>query len=162
MSVAHRCVVQDWVCVLPFRMQAVLLSSLRSCDITGKGDPSKFIVRAIRSLVLFNADPSNTFMISEAPEDEHSEAFLGDLDRYPLHFVAHTMHAAEIIGYKYSSSYSVKIWWYNYYRALVKGLHLNIETEAELDVRLGFTPAELVITEAVWDAGTGTSHAKEY
>jgi hypothetical protein len=83
-----------------------------------------------------------------------------DIDSYPQHFVAHTMHAAEIIGYKHPDQ-KMKSWWTCFYKKMVKGFHLNFETEQQLDVRLGYTPAEkkeLLEAQHKWDAGTGSSH----
>jgi hypothetical protein len=76
-----------------------------------------------------------------------------------MHFVAHTMHAAEIVGYKHPDP-DVRAWWIRLYRDMVLALHLNPETESQLDVRLGFTPGEKAAnaTRHRWDAGTGTSH----
>lgn len=174
---AGHCVLKDWVLDLPYRMQSVLISSLRGCDIARKDDHSKFITRALRSLLLHNADPTNTFIVGAGiPDAEHVRQFLWDLDSYPMHFVAHTMHAAEIVGYKYSEpkdplafkNENVKEWWLKFYRDLVKALHLNPETEKQLDVRLGFTEVDEAAFKAAldeekkkskeWDAGTGTSH----
>jgi len=176
----HHCVLKDWVLLLPYRMQSVLLSGLRGCDIARKDDNSKFITRALRSLLLHNADPTNTFMVGDGiPDPQYVKAFLWDLDSYPMHFVAHIMHAAEIVGYKYPEetnpllyeTENVKKWWIGFYRDLVKALHLNPETEKQLDVRLGPTEVDEAAFQAMleeqkrveakerqWDAGTGTSH----
>lgn len=179
-------VIKPWVFTLPFRMQSVLLLSLRGCDGVAKDDHSKAVTRTLRGLVFNNADPTNTFITDAFPAKEKVEAFLWDLDAYPMHFVMHTTHAAEIIGYKYPLPeevpaaveaearlqrygstmhakdseeyerikplvrplhYGVRAWWNQLYRDLVKALHLNPETEAQLDVRLGFTDAEKKIAD---------------
>jgi hypothetical protein len=135
-------VLKDWVFTLPFRMQSVLMSGLRGCDIARKDDNSKFITRALRAVLLNNADPSNTFIVgSGIPEDKYVTAFLWDLDSYPMHFVMHTAHAAEIVGYKHPDA-TLRAWWKDFYEKLIKGLHVNPEQEDQLDVRLGVTPAE--------------------
>jgi len=143
-------------------MQSVLMSAMRGCDTARKDDNSKHITRAIRPILCNNADPSNTFMGTMIPLSKPTEQFLWDLDSYPMHFVAHTMHAAEIIGYKYPED-KVRKWWRKFYEDMVKALHLNPETETQLDVRLGFTPDEKRVNEVraqahKWEAGTGTSH----
>jgi len=152
-------VLKMWVFALPYRMQSVLMSGLRGCDTARKDDHSKFVTRALRSLVLNNADPSNTFMNDEGvPPADRTKAFLWDLDSYPMHFVMHTAHAAEIVGYKFAiissdetsarfHSSSLRTWWLQFYQDLVKALHLNPETEDQLDVRLGFTPAEKAMAD---------------
>lgn len=168
---------------LPFRMQSVLLAALRGYDHAPKDEPSKLISRSIRSLVLNNADPSNTFITQDIPSSETTSKFLWDIDAYPLHFVCHTMHAIEIIGYKHPEE-KIRTWYRDYYWKLAKAFHLNYETEEQLDIRLGTTNAETKIREDrivelaktinnnfvevvnktrnrrhnVWDAGTGTSH----
>lgn len=176
----NQSVTKDWVMELPFRMQSVLMAALRGYDQATKDDPSKLISRSIRSLVLNNADPSNTFITSDIPDTKISEKFLWDIDCYAMHFVMHTAHAIEIIGYKYPDK-KIREWYTEYYRKLAKGFHLNFETENQLDVRLGFTAAEQkirderdkilleiirsqvsikskVIIPKHSDAGTGTSH----
>jgi hypothetical protein len=135
-------VFKDWIFTLPYRMQSVLTSSLRGCDTARKDDNSKFITRAIRGLVLNNADPSNTFIVGDGvPEEKYVTSFLWDLDSYPMHFIMHTAHACEIIGYKHPEP-TIRAYWIAFYKKVVKGLHLNPETEEQIDVRLGFTPDE--------------------
>jgi hypothetical protein len=152
-------VVKLWVFELPFRMQSVLFASLRGCDTAHKDDFSKYITRSLRGVVLHNADTSNSFIDSKPPTPEVTKEFLYDMDSYPMHWIAHTMHAAEIIGYKHPDV-PTSTWWLQFYQAMVKGLHLQTETPAQLDVRLGFTPGEGAHPDMVWEAGTGTSHKK--
>jgi len=172
-----RSVLKEWVFELPFRMQSVLMSGMRGCDIARKDDPSKALTRALRPVLCNNADTSNTFMGNTTAAKDLVEKFLWDMDRYPTHFIAHLMHAAEIVGFKHPDP-ALRKWWLEFYHNVVKGLHVNPETEEQLDVRLGFTPDELkFIQEAKakeslsqaerqaikkkhvkWEAGTGTSH----
>lgn len=162
-TVSLHSVLQDWMYTLPYRMQSVLMSSLRGCDTARKNDDSKYITRAIRALVLNNADPSNTFIIDGTPDESSVKSFLGDLDSYPVHFVTHTAHAAEIIGYKYPQL-DTRHWWKEFYGKIVAALHLLPESQKQLDVRLGYTPTELKQleeSEHQWEAGTGSSHAKK-
>jgi hypothetical protein len=176
----NQSVTKDWVMELPFRMQSVLMAALRGYDLAKKDDDCKLISRSIRSLVLNNADPTNSFITSDIPDKTISDRWLWDIDAFPMHFVCHTAHAIEIIGYKHPEE-KIRNWYLEYYKKLVKGFHLNFETEAQLDVRLGFTTAEEKIRDArdkvltttiaskvekvlkrvtkeKWDAGTGTSH----
>jgi hypothetical protein len=115
-------------------------------------------------VVLNDADPSNSFITKGGvPDAKMVKAFLWDLDGYPMHFIMHTAHAAEIIGYKHPHK-KHRDWWLKFYKKVVVGLHLNPEAEEQLDVRLGHTDVELPRLEKVlqsetkWDAGTGTSH----
>jgi len=153
-------VFKPWMFELPFRMQSVLVSALRGCDTTRKEDPSKHITRALRAVLMHDADPTNSFMRSgDAPFTRVSD-FLVDLDVYPVHFVLHLAHAAEIVGYKHPNDL-VREFWLKFYRGVIRAMHVNPETEEQLDVRLGFTPVEKDGTPAskhAWDAGTGTSH----
>ncbi len=159
-------VTKAWVMTLPFRMQSVLMAAIRGCDITKKEDPSKAVARALRALLLNNADSSNSFIVGDGtPNKQSVVSFLGDLDAYPVHFIGHLMHAAEIVGYKHPEA-KISFWWQEFYAKLVAALHLNPETEEQLDVRLGTTPEELSVRGLVpeepqrWSAGTGTSHEK--
>lgn len=162
---------------LPFRMQSVLMSGMRGCDTARKDDNSKFITRSLRPVLCNNADTTNTFMGGTIPPSKNIEQFLWDMDSYPTHFIAHLMHAAEIVGFKHPDP-DLRKWWLGFYHNVVKGLHVNPETEEQLDIRLGFTPDELKFAQEAkakeslspserqavkkrhkgWDAGTGTSH----
>lgn len=133
-------VFQDWLFTLPYRMQSVLVAALRGCDTAKKDDDSKAVTRALRGVILNNADPSNTF-ICDKPDEKKVTQFLWDIDALPQHFVAHTMHACEIIGYKHPKP-ETRAFWLDLYQKMVKSYHTNYETEAQLDIRLGFTPAE--------------------
>jgi hypothetical protein len=139
-------VIKPWVFTLPFRMQSVLLLALRGCDGVAKDDHSKAITRTLRGLVFNNADPTNTFITEAFPAKEKVEAFLWDLDGYPMHFVMHTTHATEIVGFKHPDVQR-RTEWLGFYHKAVKALHLNPETEAQLDVRLGFTDAEKAVAD---------------
>jgi hypothetical protein len=93
-------------------------------------------------MLLNNADPTNSFIVGNGiPDPKYVQTFLWDLDSYPLHYVMHTLHAAEIVGYK-NPDRELGEWWTRFYLDLVKGLHLNPEMESQLDIRLGFTDAE--------------------
>lgn len=130
-------VVRDWIKELPWKQQTVLLSAIRGCDGVSKHDPSKAFIRPFRGVVLNNAEPgdeSDTFM--HHPEEEEVEDFAHDLDDYPMHWLVHFMHAAEIIGFKHPDD-KTREWWMNLYEEMVsEGFHLNPEIEEQLDRRL--------------------------
>lgn len=136
-SIGDGCVVREWVQELPWKQQTVLLSAIRGCDDVSKHDRSKAFVRPMRGIILKNAEPDkedDTFM--NHPGDGEIKDFAHDLDDYPMHWVIHFLHAVEIIGYKHPEE-EVKMWWNYLYEQMVKeGLHLNPETERELDMRL--------------------------
>jgi hypothetical protein len=134
-------IIQGWVAQLGLRHQAVLLTAVRGCDTAPKGDPSKLLVRCFRAATLVphcgDATRAQTF-IQGVGEDELRRrfgAFRKDLDHYPHHYVMHLIHSIEILGYKHPDP-SVRSVWSDFYRRLCRGLHLNPETEAQLDGRL--------------------------
>lgn len=131
-------VIKQWVFTLPLRMQSVLMAAIRGADGHSKEDKSKHLVRALRGLLLNNADPTNSFIKDDLTE-EQVESFASDIDHYYVHFLMHFTHAAEIVGYKHPDNF-VRGRWLSIYRRICKSLHLNYETEPQLDIRLGHTP----------------------
>ena len=137
----NQSVVQNWLrfrCTL--RQQATLLSALRSCDGLSKEDPSKVITRAIRKLILISVDqdhmndPNNTFMsfkLTVKPLDK----FLDDLDKYPMHFIAHLMQALLLIGLKHPD-YNERIIFHSLYCGICNRLHVKPEFPKDTDHRL--------------------------
>lgn len=129
-------VVQPWVaasCTL--KQQTVLLCALRGCDGTAKEDPSKRITRHIRHVVLESAEGGGSLFHGCTVRPDWVEAFCSDMDHYPLHWVCHVMHAAEIIGYKHPDR-ATRILWLQAYRLFCGALHTLPESEAHLDLRL--------------------------
>jgi hypothetical protein len=134
-------VLQDWVQELGLRHQGVLLTAVRGCDTAPKDDPSKRFTRCYRSVVLNDhcGDPRKSASFIEwcapAAEGERFHDFRAGLDHYPQHYVAHVMHAVEIVGYKHPDR-ETRARWHGYYLRLCKGLHVNPESEWQLDARL--------------------------
>jgi len=136
-AVRYDPVTQDWVGFCSIKMQTVLMSSLRGCDGVSKEDPSKGVVRGIRSEVIRSAEPGTPLFMDGSKLLEAVNTVTGDLDHYPLHWVAHTMHAAEIIAFKKPGEEQVyEPGWLSIYYKFVEALHLLPETEAHLDLRL--------------------------
>src|SRR4051812_45126545 len=140
-------VVRRWIAdaCLSLKMQSVLFSALRGCDTVGKEDASKPIVRAIRSIVLrdaeehqrvvgFGATVGSLFMDGDLKVSTVAE-FTGDLDQYPVHFVMHVAHACEIVGYKHPDI-NVREPFLRVYNTIVEALHLLPESIEHLDLRL--------------------------
>lgn len=134
-------VVQDWVSELGLRHQGVLMTVIRGCDTAPKHDPSKLLSRCIREVILnaFVGDPAKaaTF-IEKCHTDEiltRMRNFRKNLDHYPHHYVMHLTHAAEVIGYKHPEPIIASLW-LNFYKDLCHGLHVNPETEPQMDARL--------------------------
>ncbi len=61
--------------------------------------------------------------------------YIKTLDELPHHYQLHFMHAAEIIGYKHPDTI-IRQWWARTYEILAQDMHLNPETEAQMDYRL--------------------------
>jgi hypothetical protein len=137
-------VLQPWVQQLCFMQQSVLLTGIRGCDGVLKEDASKFVTRQIRRAVLQSARPNwagRTFLGEQdklTPDDARTE-FIRNHDHLPNHYLVHTMHAAEIIGYKHPDPQTAATW-LKFYVDLVVSLHLKTETEAEMDARLSDKP----------------------
>jgi hypothetical protein len=101
-------VFQPWLTTISRKMQTVIVTGLRGCDGLTKFDPSKHISRSIRMAALKNADTTTTYMKHDLFEEllEANKKFVADLDRYPVHFVLHMMHACEILGYKHPDQHT--------------------------------------------------------
>lgn len=130
-------VLQDWLMQLGLRHQGCVINAMRGCDTAPKDDPSKLLTRCLRYEVLHchNGDPAKAVSYIEKVDDDTLKqrmvAFLKNCDHYPQHYVAHLLHAAQIVGYKKPSAP-----WLWFYKKLVNGLHLNPESEEQLDERL--------------------------
>lgn len=150
---------QDWLNYIPLMQQSVLFSAVRGPDGMPKyGGGAKMLARWFRRCILLSAfdrqvlddpiDPrggsfTGPSLIGESdldPWQDRMQAVVNDYirqsDQLPHHYQAHFMHAAEILGYKHPDD-SIRLFWNALYLRLVADLHLNPETETELDLRLG-------------------------
>lgn len=129
-------VVQEWMNTLTFKQQTVVLVALRGFDGVGKGDPSKPLIKALRATTLKNADPSaQDFMHVNLSWGQVVDFLERESHSYPLHWVMHFAHAAEIIGYKHPDV-KTREWWNAFYAEVCRVLHVNTESETQLDERL--------------------------
>lgn len=134
-------ILQGWVDELGLRHQGVLLTAVRGCDTVPKGDISKKLIRAFRCeiLVPFGGDPRKAASFIEHFEVEEladiMNEFCFSLDHYPLHFVLHMAHAAEIIGYHHPGMEEASVW-LHLYKLICKKFHMKPESREELDRRL--------------------------
>lgn len=128
-------VVQEWMNDLTFKQQTVVLSALRGCDGLPKDDAAKKITRFLRGCVLHNAGTENTAFMRPEPNKDDVNAMLRDMDKYPVHYILHLMHAAEIIGFYHPHP---TIWWFwrDLYHRFADAMHLNPETKIENEFRL--------------------------
>lgn len=134
-------ILQPWVEGLGLRFQGVLVSAVRGCDTAPKADPSKDLVRSFRAEVLRTHvhDPtlSKSFIekVSNEEVTKRMQAFIKNWDHYPMHFVMHFVHAAEIVGYHHSDMLTRALWAIFYDKCCHK-MHMKPETKEELAKRL--------------------------
>ena len=132
-------VVQDWLAEkCTWKMQTVLLTSFRGCDGVHKHDLSKPFTRLMRASILKNADKTTTFFLNDCDFgvlNQQMNVFLDDIDHYPMHCFFHLLHAAEILSYKHYDP-EIKKFWGDFYQSCIHALHVNPETEEQLDERL--------------------------
>lgn len=141
-------ILKDWVMELGIRHQGVLLSAVRGCDTAAKHDWSKLIVRALRSEILNahcgDAMKASSFLSPLSPVNLNKafvNLFYNGFDHYPNHYVMHLVHAIEILGYKHPDE-DLRYEYNLAYQKFIKKLHLNPETEEQLDIRLNKNEAD--------------------
>lgn len=134
-------ILQDWVMNLGLRHQGVLLSAVRGCDTVSRDEASKWLARFYRACIL-NAHcgdiaKSKSFMVWLTPVDfwGHANRVLNFHDHLPHHYIMHVVHSSEILGYYYPEA-EVQGIWRDFYYLLSAKLHLNPETQMQLDSRL--------------------------
>jgi len=138
-------VLQTWVEELPLRFQGTLLTAVRGCDDEAKQwvstgvaySPGRRLTAFIRYCFMNPADvrevdvEEGSFFMSTPPAPFKPSAF-GHL---PLHWYTHAMHALEIIGYCHPN-HNIKSIARTLYQQMVHGLHLNPETQFQMNERL--------------------------
>jgi hypothetical protein len=132
-------VLQPWVEQLGLRHQGVLMACVRGCDSVPKEDPTKLLARCLRAVTLISFDPKPSSFIEHVDDGElkaRMVAVLKNHDHYPVHYIMHLMHGAEIIGYKHSDPW-IRSRWEWFYINLANCFHLHPEKQTELDQRLG-------------------------
>ena len=131
-------VLKPWVETLGLRHQGVLMACVRGCDCVPKEDATKALARCLRGMILRSFDPKPTSFVENVDDEElrrRMVAVLKNHDHYPIHYIMHLMHGSEIIGYKCPAPEAV--FWRWFYEKLAQCFHLNVETEEQLDARLG-------------------------
>lgn len=134
--------VRKWVTEIPWMQQGVLFSSLRGCDGLAHNDVSKIIIRGYRNTILKPAHYSGSFlgMIPTTKELLTAmEEFSNNFDKYPMHFLTHLAHAAEVVGFQHPDS-EVRNRWNNFYVNIVRNMHLFPETKEQMTERLQDDP----------------------
>lgn len=146
-------VLQDWVQKLSFMQQSVLITACRGPDGLKKDHISKVLCRWLRRCFMISAfdkkvlttpfqagggsftGPCN-FPADNPDITKALEEYLRHVDETPHHFHLHLMHAAEILGFKHPNP-ATQRWWHMAYFKIVKDAHLNPESRAQMDKRLG-------------------------
>lgn len=135
-------IIQPWAAALGLRHQGVLLAAVRGPDGILKDDPIKHLQRYYRGVLLVShsGDAAKAASFMYAMNEEHFAHACADvirsMDHYNVHYLLHFIHAVEIAGYKAGAENYGPLW-RDLYLSFTKKLHVNPETEAELDARLG-------------------------
>ncbi len=144
------CVFQDWLFDLTMQQQSVLVLACRGPDGIAKFHPTKLIVARYRATILKAAylgrpmrvdeGDNTTFMTliglsEDAAWMEMSKQFFEHIDEVQHHYYMHLMHGAQIAGYKHPHVLFRKRW-HGFYLRSCHDLHVNPETEDQMDRRL--------------------------
>ncbi len=144
-------VLQPWVETLGLRHQGVLMACVRGCDSVPKEDATKALARCLRAVLLVSFDPKPSSFIEHVDDQtlyQRMRAVLTNHDHYPVHYLLHLMHGAEIVGYKHPHEGTRNCWrWF--YVNLARCFHLFPETEYDLDERLGACETKFAKAAAV-------------
>lgn len=135
-------ILQDWVTDIGLRHQGVLMSAVRGCDDEPRNSCTKLLIRCLRDtmLVCHCGDSAKAATFIEKVDNDELQRRMDNvrknLDHLPHHFVMHLLHAVQIVGYKHPDR-DVRHMWREYYFRLVRCFHLQPESVADLDARLG-------------------------
>lgn len=133
--------------------QCVLISCIRNCDGVISEGPYKILARGIRGTCIKSAQTKGSFN-ARRPNPEKLFKAAADLvddylDHLPIHFIAHLMHASEVIGYCHPDN-KIAVLWEMIYKMIVHELHLNVETREHFHNRL-IDNAEQIAKENGYD-----------
>lgn len=135
-KIKSKCVVQDWLLVnCSLKQQTVVLVALRGCDGLIKGNPTKVLSRALRCVVLRNADKSTSFIYNEKITDKQIKEFINYLDSLPVHYATHFAHGVEIVAYFHPDK-EIRKMWSEIYFIICRNFHMTPETKEENQERL--------------------------
>jgi hypothetical protein len=127
------------------------MSCVRGCDNLPKDDPSKALVRCLRATVLVSFDKKPASFIENVDDDELNRrmvAVLKSHDHYPVHYLLHLLHGAEIVGYKHPDREIANLWdWF--YTNLCRCFHVNPESHEQMDNRLGACEAQFAVNQGI-------------
>src|SRR4051812_47501502 len=104
-------VLQDWVMELPLREQGTLLTCIRGCDLTPKvplESIERQLVGFLRWCILNPADEREIGITGAFFHDSCPVFKPSLLGHYPMHWVLHTVHSFEVIGYRHPNELIAK------------------------------------------------------
>ena len=134
-------IISNWISTLSFKQQAYLLMLIRNCDIVDYDDPSRVLVNEYRKVIFKSIVPVNDIdELSTENEDRDFRKLISKIcmncNKYPLNFYKSLLTCSQIIGHKHPD-FKTKKRWFDVYVRLCQRINLHIETEEDLDIRLG-------------------------
>lgn len=144
------CVFQDWLFDLTMQQQSVLVLGCRGPDGIAKFHATKEVVARYRATVLKAAyfgrpmrvdeGDDTTFMSLRHFSDDANwgalvRSFFDHVDSIPHHYYLHLAHGAQIAGYKHPEGIFRRRW-RDFYLRCCYDMHLNPESEEQMDERL--------------------------
>jgi hypothetical protein len=138
-----------WCRSLSLQQQSVLLLAGRGPDGIDKMHPAKRVHVAYRGCVFLAAKYGRELLWGEradgfmslnifADDDLWSDAvehFLSHIDSLPHHYLMHLMHGVQILGFKHPD-FRFRARWMDFYMRMVEDMHLEPESEEQMDKRL--------------------------
>jgi len=134
-------IINNWISTLTYKQQAYLLMSLRNCDIVDYDDPSRILINELRKVIFKTIIQVNDIDdLSKENEDRDFRKLIIkvsiNMNKYPLNFYKSLILSSQIIGYKHPD-FKTKKRWFDVYVKLAQKINLHIESEDDLDIRLG-------------------------
>lgn len=129
-------VLQDWLVVLPIRMQSTLILGLRGPD--AHACPNvKSIQRWLRGLAFKPGNPDNVreFMHDNPPRIFEKGPAAKELEFCTQHFYSHLMHALEVVAYKHPNPTTSRKA-HDLFVSMCSLFHLAVECLSDFENRL--------------------------
>lgn len=134
-EIKNQCIIEDWVFDLSWKMQTIILEMLRGPD-THQAPTVKIMARWCRKLMIKNADENTSFMKKGIDEKLSLEEISDELEYCTGHYIAHLIQMLACITYFHPEEKFRAIAKSYYVHIVEHDLHLNIETEDQIERRL--------------------------